>query len=50
MAIIAMWPGCPTAFCKEEKEALLFLSFFFAKPLLQERLIGEDHGPCPGRF
>ena len=30
--------------------AVLFLSFFFAKPLLLERLIGEDHGPCPGRF
>ena len=38
------------AFCKEEREALLFLSFFFARPLLLERLIGEDHGPCPGRF
>ena len=42
--------GCATAFYKEEREALLFLSFFFAKPLRLSRLIGEDYGPRPGRF
>src|SRR2546421_12626666 len=42
--------GCPTVFCQEEREALVFLSFFFARPLRLSRLIGEDHGPCPGRF
>ena len=42
--------GCATAFCTEEREALLILSFFFARPLRLSRLIGEDHGPCPGRF
>jgi hypothetical protein len=35
---------------KRGGEVLLFLSFFFAKPLRLSRLIGEDHGPCPGRF
>jgi hypothetical protein len=45
-----MWPWCATAFCKEEREDLLFLSFFFAMPRLLERLIGKDHGSCPGRF
>ena len=42
--------GVPQLFIKEESEALLFLSFFFAKPLRLSRLIGEDYGPRPGRF